>query len=256
MRAFKARKIEEGLNPNTVGVMQGVLSAALNQALDDGMILTNPTARVKKAAKRGETRMHVLSEEEASRLVSVAKGTRDEALILVALKTFMRQGELAALKWEDVEGNNIVVWRSADTRSRPRVSTTKTGRERRIPIGPRIVATLEAHRKRQLEERLAASSWADPGLIFPNTVGKIRIRATVVSHLRALLADAGLPAEVRFHDLRHTGITLALKRGIPVHAIAKIAGHSDPPAVRSLPRRPARSSGERHRRPLLDKDST
>src|SRR5215207_8979255 len=63
---------------------------------------SNPTARVKKAAQRGQTRMHVLSEEEASRLVSVAKGTRDEALIMVALKTFMRQGELAALRWEDV----------------------------------------------------------------------------------------------------------------------------------------------------------
>ena len=169
--------------------------------------------------------MHVLSEEEASRLVSVAKGTRDEALIMVALKTFMRQGELAALRWEDVEGNNIVVRRSADTRSKPRVSTTKTGRERRIPIGPRTVATLEAHRKRQFEERLAASSWADPGLVFPSTVGKIRKRATVVSHL---LADAELPAEVRFHDLRHTGITLALKQGIPDHAFTKIAGHSDP----------------------------
>jgi integrase len=78
VRAFKARKIEEGLNPNTVGVMQGVLSVALNQALDDGLIPANPAARVKKAATRGEKLMRALSNEEASRLIAVARtpGTR------------------------------------------------------------------------------------------------------------------------------------------------------------------------------------
>jgi hypothetical protein len=57
VRAFKARKIEEGLNPNTVGVMQVVLSGALNQAVDDGLIPANPASRVKKAATRGPTPM-------------------------------------------------------------------------------------------------------------------------------------------------------------------------------------------------------
>jgi hypothetical protein len=61
VRAFKARKIEEGLNPNTVGVMQAVLSGALNQAVDDGLIPTNPASRVKKAATRGPTPMRSLS---------------------------------------------------------------------------------------------------------------------------------------------------------------------------------------------------
>jgi hypothetical protein len=57
VRAFKVRKIEEGLNPNTVGVMQAVLSGALNQAVDDGLIPTNPASRVKKAATRGPATM-------------------------------------------------------------------------------------------------------------------------------------------------------------------------------------------------------
>jgi integrase len=60
VRAFKARKIEEGLNPNTVGVMQGVLSTALNQAVDDGLISSNPASRVKKAATRGLSPMRSL----------------------------------------------------------------------------------------------------------------------------------------------------------------------------------------------------
>jgi integrase len=46
--------------------------------------------------------------------------------------------------------------------------------------------------------------------------------------LRGFLAVAGLPAEVRFHDLRHTAATLAIKQGIPVPTVSKMLGHSDP----------------------------
>jgi integrase len=231
VRAFKARKIEEGLNPNTVGVMQGVLSAALNQAVNDGLIPSNPAARVKKAALRGQSPMRALSHEEASRLLSAAEGTRDEALITLALRTGIRQGEFAALRWEGVELSDkptITIRRSADTRAQTRISTTKTGEERRVGIGTRTVAVLKAHKKRQLEERMAAPSWIDPGLVFPNTKGKVRRRDSVMRSLRRFLAQAGLPVEVRFHDLRHTAATLAIEQGIPIPTVSKMLGHSDP----------------------------
>jgi integrase len=90
VRAFKARKLDDGLHPNTVGSMQGVLSGALNQAVDDGLIAANLASRVKAAAARGQQRMRALFHEQASRLVAAAEGTRDEALIAVALRTGMR----------------------------------------------------------------------------------------------------------------------------------------------------------------------
>jgi integrase len=158
-------------------------------------------------------------------------GTRDEALLTLALKTGMRQGELAALRWEDLEladKPSITVWRSADTRTKTRVSTTKTGKERKIHIGPRTVEVLKAHRARQLEERIAATAWADPGLVFPNTKGKIRRRDSVMRSLRRFLKEAGLPVDVRFHDLRHTAGTLALRQGVPLHTVSRMLGHSDP----------------------------
>jgi len=139
-------------------------------------------------------------------------------LITLALRTGMRQGELAALRWEDLDLGtkpNITVRRSADTRTSTIVSTTKTGRERRVGIGPRTVETLEAHRGRQRLERIAARTWYDSGLVFPNTKGKIRRRDSVVHSLKALLEEAGIPTDVRFHDLRHTAGTLALRQGVP-----------------------------------------
>jgi hypothetical protein len=75
---------------------------------------------------------------------------------------------------------------------------------------------------------MAASSWADPGLVFPNMRGKIRRRDTMMRSLRRFLEEAGLPVEVRFHDLRHTAGTLALRKGMPLYAVSKMLGYSDP----------------------------
>jgi integrase len=143
----------------------------------------------------------------------------------------MRQGELAALRWEDIDladKPGINVRYSADTRTKTRVSTTTTGKERKIHIGPRTVEVLKTHRARQLEERMAATSWADPRFVFPNTKGKIRRRDSVMRSLRRFLKEAGLPIEVRFHDLRHTAGTLALRQGVPLHSVSWMLGHSDP----------------------------
>ncbi len=111
----------------------------------------------------------------------------------------------------------IRISRSADTRTHTVVSITKTGEERTVGIRDRTVAILKA--QRQLEERMAAgaSGWADPGLVFPNTVGKIRRRDVVVRNLKRFLEEAGLPPEVCFHDLRHTATTQAIHKGAPIH---------------------------------------
>jgi integrase len=81
---------------------------------------------------------------------------------------------------------------------------------------------------RQREERMAAKSWEDPGLVFPNTKGKVRRRDAVVRSLKRLLEEADLPLDVRFHDLRHTAGSLALRQGMRLHAVSKMLGHSDP----------------------------
>ena len=109
-----------------------------------------------------------------------------------------------------------------------RVSTTKTGEERRVRIGARTVRVLEAHCAHLREERMKARVWEDPSLVFPNTRGGIRRRGSIVEAFRGLLAEAGLPSDVRFHDLRHTAGTLALRQGMPLHAVSKMLGHADP----------------------------
>ena len=66
-----------------------------------------------------------------------------------------------------------------------------------------------------------------PGLVFPNTKGKIRRRDSAVRSFKRYLEEAGIPTDVRFHDLRHTAGTLALRQGVPLHTVSKMLGHSD-----------------------------
>src|SRR5215210_2028117 len=86
--------------------------------------------------------------------------------------------------------SSITVRRSADTGTKTRVSTTtKTGEERRVRIGPRMVEVLRRHRARQFEERMKASTWEDPGLVFPNTKGKIRRHDSAVRSFKRFLEE-------------------------------------------------------------------
>jgi hypothetical protein len=152
--AFKARKVEEGLNPNTVGVMQGVLSTALNQAVDNGLIPSNPASRVKKAATRGQSPMRPCPRKrpQGSYGPLWARETRPDN---PRAQNRDAPGRAHGSKVEDVDlasKPSITVRRSADTRTKARVSTTKSGEEHMIRIGPRTVEALKAHRAWQLEE--------------------------------------------------------------------------------------------------------
>jgi integrase len=54
------------------------------------------------------------------------------------------------------------------------------------------------------------------------------LRFSVMRSLRRFLEEAGLPVEVRLHDLCHTAGTLALRQGVPLHTVSRMLGHSDP----------------------------
>lgn len=222
-----SRLRSEGLEPSTVRHIMAVLSAALNQAVAWELLSSNPATNVRRPKDRSQ-KMRALSEEEAGRLMAAARGTCSEVLYDVALTLGPRQGELRGLRWSDLSGKTLAIERSVSTDYGIEWGPTKTGGERTVRVPPRLVESLRRHRKAQLEERAAASAWEDPTLIFPNTRGAIwRPQGMFVSFKRDLEA-AGLPRDVRFHDLRHTAATLMLKKRVPVNVVAKVLGHSDP----------------------------
>lgn len=142
----------------------------------------------------------------------------------------MREGELCALRWGDVdlERGELIVIRSVDThRAGNDFGSTKTGEKRTIELEPSTIAKLEAHKRRMAAEQLKARSWAMPELVFPNRRGAVTRRTSLMRDFHKDLEAAGL-SRIRFHDLRHTAATLMLQQETPVHVVSQILGHKDP----------------------------
>jgi hypothetical protein len=102
LRWFYRDRLESGLSPASVHKLHVVLHKALKAAVADGLIPRNAAAGL-KLPKLSREEIDPLSREEARRLLEAAKGDRLEALYVLALNTGMRQGEILALKWDDLE---------------------------------------------------------------------------------------------------------------------------------------------------------
>lgn len=228
VRYLKQSLLDSGKAPATVAYVQGVLSNALNQAVSDGLIASNPSSKVRKARERSE-KMRPLSAEQAGKLVEVARETRYEALYLLALKLGPRQGELLALFWEDfdLERGTLTITRSVDThQAGSRWGATKTGAGRTVRLPESVEVALREHVRRQKVARLAAREWEDLRLVFPNGSGRVLRRTQLMHDFHKHLSMAGLP-RIRFHDLRHTAATLMLRQGVPVPTVSQILGHKN-----------------------------
>ena len=102
---------------------------------------------------------------------------------------------------------------------------TKAGR-RQIKLGKGSLAMLEAHQKRQeIQKALAGDRWKENGMIFTTGVGTYIDQSKVSREFKRVLRESGLP-DIRFHDLRHTSISLLLDMGTPVNTVQSRAGHS------------------------------
>jgi integrase len=98
-----------------------------------------------------------------------------------------------------------------------------------VAMGPVTIDKMREHRMRQAEERnIAGSQWVEMDLIFPSAKGTPRDGCNLMKEFRELLQQAGLP-HMRFHDLRHTSVTLVLNEiGAPVKEAQHRAGHASP----------------------------
>ncbi len=140
------------------------------------------------------------------------------------------------LKWSDIDldaGTLRVnrqlqrVRRDGDRSGSLVFSEPKNSSRRAMGLPPRAVRALREHRKRQLEDKLRASSeWQDNGLVFSNSKGKLLEAQNVVNRsFKPLLERAGLPP-IRFHDLRHSCLSLLAQRGEPIRDLQALAGHA------------------------------
>jgi integrase len=231
VRGFYREKLDTGLAPATVRKMHVVLHKALDQAVADGLIARNVTDAI-KVPRVDREEIRPLTAEEANRLIQAAHGDRLEALYVLAVHTGLRQGELLALNWEDLdlEAGTLRVRRTL-TRAggKHSLSEPKTKKSRRtVRLTADAVAALRGHLERQVGEMDRLGSLYRPGgLVFANEVGGIINPSNLRNrHFARLLERAGLP-KIRFHDLRHTCATLLLSRNVNPKIVSEMLGHAN-----------------------------
>ena len=232
VRGLYRENLDARLAPRSVLHIHRTLSKALKQATDDGLIPRNVAASVKPPRPRSEE-MQPLSRDQVRTFLDTVRGDRLEALYVLAITTGLRQGELLALKWEDVDltGTNprLEVRRSlSETRGRRSFVIPKSGRGRHLRLSRRAASALRAHRKHQLEERVRkAGLWEDHGLVFPSEVGTPMSGRNLYRAFKIRVKRASLLQTLRFHDLRHTCATLLLRQGINPKFVQELLGHAD-----------------------------
>ncbi len=220
--------VAAGLSPRTVQLIRAVLRRALGQAVKWRMLAYN-AAQLVDPPKQRRYQSRVWTPDETRQFLKAVQSDRFAALYAVAAYLGLRQGEVLALRWDDVDFDSRVLHvRGTMPTVGPRVvSETKTERSRRVlPLPETVAAALRRHRVQQVEERLrAGDTWKDTGLVFTGIFGGPVERKGLHDRWKKAIAAAGVP-DIRFHDLRHGCATFLLAQGIPARAVADILGHS------------------------------
>ncbi|WP_406168510.1 tyrosine-type recombinase/integrase [Streptomyces sp. NBC_00996] len=221
VRRWRTDLLDAGVGPATVSKAYQVLRAIMNTAVDDGLIERNP-CRVKSAGTVTHTERPFLSVPEVYRLAD-AVPPHCRALVLLAAFATLRFGELAALQRRDIdlEARTVSVRRSyAETRTEG-----LTVKAPKSAAGVRTVA-FPASLVPELAHHLAEyASAGRTGLVFVGARGgTLRRNNFRRIWLRAL--DATGLGDVHFHDLRHTGNTLAATGGATTRELMHRMGHS------------------------------
>ena len=230
IQSFVTDKLESGAGAATINLCLGVLHCALGQAQKWGMIDRNPADGIIKPRTRRKE-MRTLSPEQARRLLAAAEESRHAVLLQLAITTGLRQGEILALRWSDIDFDSgcLMVQRQLQrvggrglVFSEPK---TSAGR-RKVALGPGMMAALDRQRSTvKAMSEAADGRWQENALVFPSSIGTPQDPKNVLSAFKALLKQARLP-DIRFHDLRHTAASLMLQQGIHAKVVQERLGHS------------------------------
>jgi integrase len=232
----------------------GILRQALGNAVRWEVIPRNP-ARDAKMPKFKRRKACYLTIVQAQAFLAAAEGRLDvrkpydtarglvhwpkidprlAPLYLLAVTIGPRKGELLALRWGcfDEKAGTLTIRASIDKRRRERGTKTDDS-DRTIELDEIQVSALHAHRLR-LQAEPHQEGWKPDGLIFPTATGTIMSPRNLDRHFKSVLAAAGLPVSIRFHDLRHSAATLMIAEGGHIVDVSSTLGHATAEVTRKI----------------------
>lgn len=203
-RLGTATKFGRKRSPNAVNKELQLLSRIFSMAVDNELAATNPCRKVRKFRVEWQ-RDRYLQHEEEVRLMNAldARYPHVKSIVLVALNTGMRRGEILGMRWDEVDFVRNVFC----------VRRTKSGKSRFLPMNS-IVRQLMLERRAQ-----------HPGAEFVFGGPNGRAILDIKHGFGSVLKRAGI-TDFRFHDLRHTAATRMAEAGVDIRTIAEFLGHA------------------------------
>jgi integrase len=231
-----------GLSPRTVRYVHTIVRKALSEAVENGLIATNPADKAKppSSSQAKAPELRYWTPAQLKRFLAWSEQDGDDLFVAWQLLsgTGARRGEVLALKWGDIDlgagtvaiRRNAVVVKTFGAGERIEIGSPKNDRARLVNIDSRTVAALKAHRSllAELDLRLAR----DDALVLPARDGGVRhperFSRTFGYRLNRARKHLGVdaPPVIRLHDLRHTHATALLLAGVHPKVVQERLGHS------------------------------
>ncbi len=195
----KAKRLKDGVAVTTINRELTCLKTLYNKANEWRKVNCNPTANIKNFKENNKIQI-ILNQNEVERLI-ISAIDHLKPIIIIAVNTGMRRGEILNLKWENI---NFI-------KGYIEIEDSKSGEPRKVPMNSTVAETLQSMDKSHK-------------YIFYNPKTKKNI-VEIKRSFNTARKRVGLKS-VRFHDLRHTAATRMCEVGVPLKIVSKILGHS------------------------------
>ena len=208
----------EGLCAKTVKNTHGILSKALNQAIINGYLRTNP-CRLVTLPRVEKHEIEPLDDEQIAKLLTIAEEDEIFGILLkVIVLTGLRKSEAIGLTWDCVDFKRGTLHINKQLQKRPKsaggfvFASLKNGKGRTLKPAPYVMELLRHRYEQQIQHKEnAQEAWVGwkteaehkKALVFTNFFGEHLHPQTVYSHFKKLAMEIGAP-NARVHDLRHT----------------------------------------------------
>ena len=210
-----------GLGEETVRHIHRLLQQCLDQAIRDGLLTENP-AKAFRYRKSTTVKANIMTPLEMEDYLDAAERLGYLPMFMLALTTGLRQGELIALKWSDLDIENRTLT-IAENRAVIRRELVEYGSQTRsIRLTPEVVDLLIMEHSKHPSSPLMFMHPATQRPYSPQMVRRIH---------NEIIKEAGID-HIRYVDLRHTCAVLSLRNGMETKELARMLGHYRPAITR------------------------
>lgn len=205
---WRNKRLTDGVKPATTNRQINTIKGCLSRAVEWGAIDSHDLNKVKTLTV-DNSKVRYLSKDEETRLRDNLKGSDTEFLeviVLLALNTGMRKGELLSLEWNHINFDNKIV--TVDFQN------AKSGNTRHLPLNTQAFNTL----------KLWQQETDGIGFVFKD---KNNAQLKDFPYVWGALLDEAQITNFRFHDLRHHFASKLVMASVDLNTVRELLGHSD-----------------------------